>query len=228
MGMQIKSATLDIFDKVKADIRLMKEEQTGIERYKLPKERSLEQYASSMEAMKTTKDGLESELHQELMSQLSVSDQLEVDKLNDDIRRLTQENKEAFSLRMRLEAEKNKLENLLTNNLMRRKDELVQALQEISVEDRKRQLENCKSELIAIEKRIDEVNKEFKNMEKKVQEATKMQERVKYMAAWIHRIWILVSKFPPMKLGSNRRVFAVNLVSMFKTEMIPELCLVTP
>ena len=36
------------------------------------------------------------------------------------------ENKEAFSTRMRLEAEKNKLENLLTNNLMRRKDELMQ------------------------------------------------------------------------------------------------------
>jgi hypothetical protein len=60
------------------------------------------------------------------MSQLSVADQHEVDSLNDDIRRLTQENKEAFSTRMRLEAEKNKLENLLTNNLMRRKDELMQ------------------------------------------------------------------------------------------------------
>merc|ERR1711963_1047716 len=32
---------------------------------------------------------------------------------------------------MRLEAQKNKLENLPTNNLIRRKDELVQALQEI-------------------------------------------------------------------------------------------------
>ncbi|KAJ8873925.1 hypothetical protein PR048_024762 [Dryococelus australis] len=170
------SKAKDIFDKVKADIRLMKEELAGIERYRGSKERSLEQYASSIEAMKTTKDGLESELHQELMSQLSVSDQLEVDKLNDDIRRLTQENKEAFSMRMRLEAEKNKLENLLTNNLMRRKDELVQALQEISVEDRKRQLENSKSELAVIEKRIEEVNKEFKSMEKKVQEATKMQK----------------------------------------------------
>jgi structural maintenance of chromosome 3 (chondroitin sulfate proteoglycan 6) len=60
------------------------------------------------------------------MASLSVTDQLEVDKLNDDIRRLTQENKEAFSTRMRLEAEKNKLENLLTNNLIRRNDELVQ------------------------------------------------------------------------------------------------------
>ncbi|GLH09602.1 hypothetical protein R5R35_002746 [Gryllus longicercus] len=170
------SKAKDIFDKVKADIRLMKEELAGIERYKVPKERSLDQYASSLEAMKTTKEGLESELHQELMSQLSVQDQLEVDKLNDDIRRLTQENKEAFSTRMRLEAEKNKLENLLTNNLMRRHDELMQALQEISVEDRKRQLDNSKSELTAIEKRLDEVSRECKNMEKQVQEATKMQK----------------------------------------------------
>jgi len=49
-----------------------------------------------------------------------------VDKLNDDIRFLTQENKAAFSTRMKLEADKNKLENLLTNNLIRRRDELMQ------------------------------------------------------------------------------------------------------
>lgn len=63
---------------------------------------------------------------QELMAQLSVSDQREMDKLNDDIRNLTQENKTAFSTRMKFEADKNKLENLLTNNLIRRRDELMQ------------------------------------------------------------------------------------------------------
>jgi structural maintenance of chromosome 3 (chondroitin sulfate proteoglycan 6) len=41
----------------------------------------------------------------------------------------------------------NVLENLLTNNLIRRKDELVQALQEISVEDRHQQLENSINDL---------------------------------------------------------------------------------
>jgi structural maintenance of chromosome 3 (chondroitin sulfate proteoglycan 6) len=60
------------------------------------------------------------------LEQLSAVDQREMDKLNDDIRRLTQENKTAFSTRMKLEADKNKLENLLTNNLIRRKDELIQ------------------------------------------------------------------------------------------------------
>lgn len=56
---------------------------------------------------------------QELMEQLSAADQGKVDELNDAIRRLNQENKEAFSARMNLEANKNKLENLLTNNLIR-------------------------------------------------------------------------------------------------------------
>merc|ERR1712179_273475 len=103
--------------------------------------------------MQTTQEGLGSELDQELLSTLSTKDQGEVDQLNDDIRSLKNENKKAFAERMRLEAQKNKLENLLTNNLNRRKDELVQALQEISVEDRNRQLENTTSELEALDKR---------------------------------------------------------------------------
>lgn len=68
----------DIYDKMKAEIRLMKEELSAIERYRTPKERSLAQCASSLEAMRATKAGLESELHQELMAQLSVADQHEV------------------------------------------------------------------------------------------------------------------------------------------------------
>jgi structural maintenance of chromosome 3 (chondroitin sulfate proteoglycan 6) len=42
----------------------MKEELLGIERYQGPKERSLAQASSNLEAMLTTKDGLEAELHQ--------------------------------------------------------------------------------------------------------------------------------------------------------------------
>ncbi|RLU23029.1 hypothetical protein DMN91_005307 [Ooceraea biroi] len=170
------SKAKDIYDKMKAEIRLMKEELSAIERYRTPKERSLAQCTSSLEAMRATKDGLESELHQELMAQLSVADQHQVDTLNDDIRRLTKENKEAFAKRMQLEAEKNKLENLLTNNLVRRKDELVQALQEISVEDRQRQLDTSKTQLADIEKRLVKVNEDFKSQNEKVTSAMKKQK----------------------------------------------------
>lgn len=50
---------------------------------------------------------------------------------------------------------------------------MLQALQEISVEERKRTLDNSRLELAGIEKRIEQVNKDFKSMEKKVQEAVK-------------------------------------------------------
>ncbi|XP_077294987.1 structural maintenance of chromosomes 3 [Arctopsyche grandis] len=169
----------DIFDKVKADIRLMKEELSSIERFRNPKEKSLTQCRSSLEAMQATKEGLESELHQELMEQLSMADQGKVDELNDAIRRLNKENKEAFSARMNLEATKNKLENLLTNNLIRRKDELVQALQEISVEDRKRRLSNSKADVIATEKRIKTISKDLEDMDKKVQDTVKKEKQLK-------------------------------------------------
>lgn len=43
-----------------------------MERTKQPKERSLTQLKASLEAMMATKEGLESELHQDLMATLSV------------------------------------------------------------------------------------------------------------------------------------------------------------
>ena len=170
------SKAKDVLDKVNANIRLMNEKLNGIERSRQPKERSLNTLQANLEAMMSTKDGLESELHQDLMTTLSVEDQREVDRLNDDIRRLTRENKEAFSVRMRLEAEKNKLENLLTNNLNRRKDELRQALQEINVEDREQKLKHSEDALSRFKERIADVDKQLEAFEKKVSELQNKQK----------------------------------------------------
>jgi len=171
------SKAKDVFEKAKTDVRLMKEELNGIERNQHPKERSLNQLRASLESMQTSKEGLESELNQELLATLSSRDQHEVDSLNDDIRRLKQENKMAFAERMRLEAQKNKLENLLTNNLNRRKDELVQALQEISVEDRGNHLENTTAELESLEKRNESTQDNLKVLEKKLQDVQKKRKK---------------------------------------------------
>merc|ERR1719291_51801 len=154
-------------------MRLMKEELSLIDRNHGGKERSLIQLKASLEAMQTTKEGLESELNQDLLSTLSSNDQHEVDQLNDDIRRLKQENKKAFAERMRLEAQKNKLENLLTNNLIRRKDELVQALQEISVEER---LDVTKGNMKGLDKNLQDVIKKRKKYQAEL-EASRLRER---------------------------------------------------
>ncbi len=171
------SKAKDVFDRVKTDVRLMKEELNGLERNQHPKERSLTQLKASLESMQTSKEGLESELNQELLATLSSRDQKEVDTLNDDIRALKKENRTAFSVRMRLEAQKNKLENLLTNNLNRRKDELVQALQEISVEDRKRQLDNTQNELESLDSRINKTVDQLRVLEKRLVDVQKKRKK---------------------------------------------------
>ena len=87
------SKAKDVFEKVKTDVRLSKEELNNIDRNHGPKERSLNALRASLESMQTSKEGLEAELNQELLATLSSNDQNEVDNLNDDIRTLKQDNK---------------------------------------------------------------------------------------------------------------------------------------
>lgn len=125
------------------------------------------------------------------MAQLSVADQAEVDSLNDDIQRLQRENKEAFSTRMKLEAEKNKLDNLLTNNLIRRRDEVLHALQEISLVDRKQKLTNSKVELEEVDKKIDKINSELSVVEGKVKDMSKKVSHVDFIKYQVINVMIL-------------------------------------
>lgn len=113
------------------ELRLMQEKLSNIEKLRVSKERSLSQCKLSLESMQTTKESLESELHrlQDLSSSLSEADQQQVDSLNDDIQRLQKENKDASDARMKFETEKNKLDNLLSNNLIRRRNSLLNNLQ---------------------------------------------------------------------------------------------------
>ena len=61
-----------------------------------------------------------------------------------------------------MEGEKNKLENLLKNNLMKRKERILQELQEDSEEDRQNKLEMLKSEQESVTQRISTDNVRFK------------------------------------------------------------------
>ena len=58
------SKAKDVFDMVKTDVRLYKQELNAIERNHGPKERFLGQLKASPESMQTSKEGLESELIQ--------------------------------------------------------------------------------------------------------------------------------------------------------------------
>lgn len=79
------------------------------------------------------------------------------------------------------------------SNIYSRKDELVQALQEISVEDRKRRLANSKADLAAAEKRIKQINKEMEEVERKVQVAVKNEKALKLeLDKWRNKVRIII------------------------------------
>uniref|UniRef100_A0A6G1S406 Structural maintenance of chromosomes protein n=1 Tax=Aceria tosichella TaxID=561515 RepID=A0A6G1S406_9ACAR len=180
------SKNKDTFDKMKADIRLLRDELSTIERSRQPKERSLMSHESSLRSMESSQESFTNEIQQDLTSQLTPADQQQVDILMDEIRKLTQENKEAFSKRMHLEAQKNKLENLLNNNLCRRRDELEAALHEISIEERQQKLESERQELnvtnMRINSLIDKITKLDDSIEsnlKKLRDAQGRLEKAK-------------------------------------------------
>ncbi|KAK4336958.1 hypothetical protein RND71_043408 [Anisodus tanguticus] len=172
------SKNKDTFDKMKTDIRLLRDELSTSEKSRQPKERSLLSYESSLRSMESSEESLKNELQQDLLTHLSTHDQDHVDKLNEEILMLSQRNKEAFSRRMQLEAQKSKLENLLNNNFCRRKDELEAALQEISVEDRRQKLENEKTELNQFNSRIKSINEKVKNLDATIDELVIKQKQL--------------------------------------------------
>jgi structural maintenance of chromosome 3 (chondroitin sulfate proteoglycan 6) len=65
-------------------------------------ERSLASLQSSLESMKATAQSLNAELGTALLAQLSVEDQHEVDRLNDEIQELTAKNRKALEERVKV------------------------------------------------------------------------------------------------------------------------------
>jgi len=167
-----------IYDKMRADMRLMKEESQRIDTSRAPKERSLASLESSLDSMKTTAQSLNEELGADLMAQLSAVDQNEVDSLNDQIAQLTTENKKALKERVRLETEKNKLENLLNNNLLKKKDRIQRDLEEWSSADRKQNLDMIQSELDSTSTRITDNNERFKELDTEIDAFSKQQREL--------------------------------------------------
>ncbi|KAL3863460.1 hypothetical protein ACJMK2_005214 [Sinanodonta woodiana] len=172
------SRNKDIFDKMRADVRLMTEELKNLEKNKPLKDRSVSSLQGSLDAMKATAQSLKEELGTDLLSQLCVEDQQEMDYLTDQIKTLTQQNKDSLKERIKLEGEKNRLENLLHNNLMKKKEKILADMQEESVEDRKTRLGTASTELTTVDDRLTELKKHVKEMDEQLDTINKEQKEL--------------------------------------------------
>lgn len=106
-----------------------------------PKERSLAKQENDLQSMQRQLGALQAELGTELLSQLDPDDKMEVGSLSEEIQSLQQRLRTSLKQRTKLESEKNTLENILFSNLLPRKEELQQDLEEVTVSDARQQLE---------------------------------------------------------------------------------------
>ncbi|KAJ8025935.1 Structural maintenance of chromosomes protein 3 [Holothuria leucospilota] len=166
----------DIYEKMRSDMRIMKGESNVIEKALGPKERRVQSLVTNLDAMKASAKSLEDELGTNLLSQLSVADQREVDRLNDEIKSLNAQNKKALNERIKLEGDKNKMENVLSGNLMRKREQLIQELSDISVEDRNQKLENSSMELQTTETAIDSNKARMEDIESQIESLNREQQ----------------------------------------------------
>ncbi|ESO00959.1 hypothetical protein HELRODRAFT_157320 [Helobdella robusta] len=179
------SKNKDIYDKMRADLRMNKEEAQRIETSRAPKERSLASLQACLESMKTSATSFNNELGTDMLSQLTVDDQKEVDRLNDLIQQLTNENKEALNMRVKLETEKNRLELMLENNLLKKLERLQTDLQEMTNVDRKQKLELQKVDLDTINRRHSEALQNVKELDGQVDRcAQEHREMLKSLEMW--------------------------------------------
>ncbi|KAL8567919.1 hypothetical protein ACOMHN_059041 [Nucella lapillus] len=167
----------DNYEKMQADTRLVKEERQQLEKAKPSKGKSESSLQASYQAMQGQAQALTDELGTELQSQLTMEDQKEVDRLTDQITQLTQQNRVAWQERIKLEGEKNKLENLLSNNLTKKRDRLLSDMKEAATEDRKRKLEKLRDNLSAVDQRLSEMKGQNKDQDSKVEKLNKDQKK---------------------------------------------------
>ncbi|GFS26293.1 structural maintenance of chromosomes protein [Elysia marginata] len=172
------SKNKDTYEKVQADLRIKKEELATLQNTQPSRGKSVASLESSLQAMKGQADALKEELGTELQSQLSVEDQRQVDYLNDQINRLTQENRQAWQERIKLETEKNKLENVLNNNLTKKRERLQQELREVSLEEQDKRLNGFRSDKSEVEKRMSDLDQQTQEVDSNLDKLNKEQKQL--------------------------------------------------
>nr|VZI44501.1 unnamed protein product [Spirometra erinaceieuropaei] len=166
------------YDKLKKDIHLWKEELRTKTEARPQKERKLASLRHDLEQMKYTMESYKVELGTDLLSQLSVQEQREVDRLNDKIQELTRDAKESYKQRMKLETEKTEKETQLEHNLFRKREQLEAELAEASEQDLCERLREAEDELKEVEHRIEAAQRTVDEVESRLEALMNDQRRL--------------------------------------------------
>lgn len=167
------------FERQKLELRNVTTEHQSNKRQLEPKERHLLTQQSDLEAVKASITALQAELGTELLSQLNPRDQKEVERLGNEIQSLQEQQKDTFSIRTDLENHKNTIENLLSSNLLRRKEQIRQDLEELTLTDAGQQLNLLSAEFKQLTTHIESTKSRMEDVESQIDSQTKRLKEMK-------------------------------------------------
>lgn len=159
-----KTQLRDTFNRQRDDIQRLTKQKASAEERLGPQEATLTKYEQDLLQLKNQMKSFQEELGTELLSQLTRTDQEEVEQLNQEIQQLKESIKSNLKERTQLEGEKQKLEDLLKKNLYKRREEIKMSMEEASIENKKENLEIKKHDLEACSKTVETSLARFKEV----------------------------------------------------------------
>ena len=152
----------DTYEQLRSDLQSRRAEIDRLEKQRPLKTRSIDSLKADISKFETSKELFKEELGTELLQQLSMEEQKTVDELNDKIHKLNQDLQQVLNRRVKIESEKLQLDNQLQNNFSKRKEELLQNLNETKIQQRGAKIGLYRSELGMINERIEQCEVKLK------------------------------------------------------------------
>ena len=148
----------EAYERQKMEMRNLTREQQANSKTLLTKESTLvslnSEISQSEQRLRTT----EGEVGTEMLSQLAEWEQNELESLSEEIARLKTDSRKTLKERIRLEQHKLALDNLLVDNLLRRKQEKDQELEDLTMVNKSTELESLQADYTIIETRLAETD----------------------------------------------------------------------
>ncbi|XP_062515711.1 structural maintenance of chromosomes protein 3-like [Corticium candelabrum] len=146
-GMETQQARhRDDYEAQKSDIKALAKEQSSVARAIKEKEKMLYDVHSRIKANQSKKDSLLAEMNSELQSQLAEDERQLLVRLEVEIEECQSQLKEYISIKGELEKKKRTLESLLEEDLNRRREQLQQVVDDVSVAQQVRDVDLLKHE----------------------------------------------------------------------------------
>ncbi|XP_064383725.1 structural maintenance of chromosomes protein 3-like isoform X2 [Halichondria panicea] len=198
----------------KRDIKSLQDELNAHKRALEPQERSLSGLKVDQRTVQKALEGMQAELGTELHSQLEPHEQQELEDLLPELKSLEHRVAACMTKRAELQKEMERLQSTLSDNLLRRKEELKYQLESVALSDNRQQLELKATEFRHLEAKIESNRERINVINKDLQSCNKVVESVeKEMDEWktverVNQESILEEAKAMEKLASKRSLLA--------------------